>query len=421
MHVVFLASGEPSSSSSSSSPNDDTLTPQAVSANAHRAFDVLIPSQRPLITTYADIEEFVTKHDKTHQIRWGFAMDFAERLPWLLHPEVVYRLNSKRWLAECGELRSANDRVVDCEIRPCENATSKSNSTSKGGRKELWSYCGGDDCSDCTKAVEEETERVLKILREAEIPYVLKLTQSLSSVGTNIVTSEPEREALVEKIREYLSEYLPRVTEENKHLYTTSLILSECIGGETAALNFYVRRDGNVVFLGACHQLSTGEGGRQATAITYADQKELEKKYAAVLGRIGKVLCKEGYWGAVGADVMETEKGEQVVIDLNVRTPLSLVLYLLREHFERMRGFGIAIVYECVMLKVGRGELQRRFAKEFGQGRIVLLGSTRLGKEEKWAYGMVLAGKWREEVEELSERILRLEADDGGEGEAGGA
>jgi hypothetical protein len=328
-------------------------------------------------------------------------MDFAEQLPYLLHPEHIYKLNSKRWLAEC-DLKSANDRVLDCEIE-CSNHRTKDG---------LW-YYGGESCKECSDGVEEEVKRICRVLESRQPPYVLKLTQSLSAVGTDLVKDTDSQDETSDKIGSYLRSYLPRITQENAHLYTTSLILSKFIAGETMALNFYVRRNGDAIFLGACHQLSTGESGRQATAITYASQPRLEMKYRATIERIAQTLHAEGYWGPIGADIMEDpETGTLFAIDLNVRVPLSLLLYLLKTHFNDNHGLGMSLVYECVMLKISREELEKTFAKEFSEARIVLLGSTRLGKREVWAYGMVIAGEDKGKIDELSDRILEYEAKD---------
>ena len=136
----------------------------------------------------------------------------------------------------------------------------------------------------------------------------------MSSVGTLIAKDESKRKEIVDWTESYLREYSPRITEDNAHMLTTALILSDFIPGETMALNFFVKRDGSVEFLGACHQLSTGESGRQATAITYADQTELQKKYQPVLDGIGRELHKEGYCGPVGADIMENPDDRYVLL-----------------------------------------------------------------------------------------------------------
>lgn len=330
-------------------------------------------------------------------------MDFAERLPYLFHPELIYKLNSKRWLAECA-LRSANDDIIDCEIS-CQDHQLK---TDKG--KEEW-YYGGSECHKCTAGIEAEIQRILNIIKKRQYPYVLKLTQSLSSVGTILVQSEEERNDAIKEIEDYLTTYLARITKDNAHLNTTTLILSDFVPGKTNAINLHVNRDGSIVFLGACHQLATGATGRQATAITYADQKELEKKFQKTNEKIGKTLHDEGYHGPVGADIMEDKDGNQFTIDLNVRTPLSLVLYLLKGHFNDERGFGVALVYECMMLKISRDDFEKKFEKEFKEGRIVIMGSAKLGPDkEKYGYGLILAGEDKDAVDKLSDRVIEYEA-----------
>lgn len=321
------------------------------------------------------------------------------------HAEVVYKLNSKRWLADCS-LKSANDLIVDCEVKCPEHTTPQG----------LW-YYGGSECRLCGSGMETDIHRILNILQDHP-PYVLKLTQSLSSVGTLIVRNDEERAKVKTQIEQYLREYLPRVTQENAHILTTALILSDCIPGETMALNFFVKHDGSVVFLGACHQQSTGESGRQATAITYADQPQLEKKYRQVLDKIGRELHQEGYYGPVGADIMENpDDGTLFTIDLNVRSPLSFVLYNLRGHLNRERGFAMSLVYECIMLTLSRDDFESTFTQEMQDARIILIGSTQLSGKEGWAHGMIVAGADQEELDEISDRILQYEVE-GGQGDA---
>lgn len=349
------------------------------------------------------IKNFSPNGDKI--VRWGFALDFAEKVPSVLHPEQMYKLNSKRWLAECS-LKSANDRIIDCEAHCSEHKTTSG----------LWYFVS--TCSECSSAVDSEIGRVRQILSDRKAPFVLKLTQCLGSVGTSLVKDEDEKVELIEYISSVLREGLPRITQDNAHIHPTSLVVSDFIPGETAALNFYVRRDGSVRFCGACHQLSTrgGDGGRQQTALTWSEQDKLEKKYREVLQRIGSVLHDEGYYGPAGADVMQhPDDPTKYVIDLNVRTATSLVLGLLRGHCEQ-RGFDASLVFECLILKIPRDELEKRFEVEFEQGRIILLGNTKLGKVDMWAYPVVLTGEDQSTVQALSEKILEYEA--GGNEEA---
>lgn len=335
-------------------------------------------------------------------------MDFTETLPSVNNAEHVYKLNSKRWLGSCP-LKSANDDLIDCKIE-CPDHMTEDN---------LW-YFGGLDCRLCGSGIEAEVHRIRYILWDRP-PYVLKLTQSLSSVGTLIVKDEQTRKDVINQIDKYLRDYLPRVTKENAHLLTTSLIMSDLIPGETMALNFFVKRDGSVEFLGACHQQSTGETGRQATAITYADQEKLQKKYQSTLDEIGRVLHEENYFGPVGADIMENPDDHTLfTIDLNVRSPLSMVLYVIRSHLNKERGHSMSIVYECIMLTVSREEFESRFEKEMEEAKIILMGSTKLGKKSEWAYGVIVSGGSQDDIDRLSNAILELEVEDGQAAEAAG-
>ena len=330
-------------------------------------------------------------------------MDIAERAPNVFDPDLIYLLNSKRWLADAiaktdGDLPAPNDILIDTEIK-CERHITKHG---------FW-YNGGRGCQTCTLAIPVEAARVTKILEERKLPYVLKLTQSLSSVGTNIVTTEDQRSDTTKKIRRTLLDYLPRISKENAHLYPMTKVLSDLIPGRTMALNFFVRRDGSCLFSGACHQLATGMTGRQNTAITYADQEKLEQHYRPTLEKMSKLLHNEGYYGQVGIDIMEdAENGKQYVIDANVRTALSMLLYQLRGHFER-HGHKMAMVYECIFMSVPREEFEENFSDEFEEARIVILGGTKLGKKNVWGFGVVLAGADKDELDDLSDRILKLE------------
>ena len=261
------------------------------------------------------------------------------------------------------------------------------------------------------------------MLGNRELPFVLKLNQSLGSVGTMLVKTEEDKQETIKHITAILCESLPRLTRDNAHIYPTLLIMSEFLPGKTMALNFFVRRDGTPIWLGGCHQLSTRgtEGGRQQTALTWTHQDKLKQKYKTTLESIGRVLHDEGYYGPAGADIMETADGTQYVIDLNVRTSTSLILGILRGHCEQ-RGFNASAVFECLLLGICREELEKRFEKEFEEGRIILLGTTRLGKKEKWASPVVLTGEDQDTVKSLSERVLQFEAvGGGGAGDAGGA
>lgn len=121
---------------------------------------------------------------------------------------------------------------------------------------------------------------------------------------------------------------------------------------------------------------------------------------------------------------------------------LNFSLYLLKSHCEA-RGFGVVMAFECIILEISRvsekrledydfpccgwdmltllavslkEELGDKFRQEAQEGRLIVLGSTRLGAGNNvWAFPVVLAGETQENVKELSERILKYEMGKGDE------
>ena len=432
MEVVYLACEE-------GDGWDWTLGVAEVERNARRAYGVLEENGRPKLRVVGGLgelervmsEEGGRKGSKADgelvkPIRWGFALDAAENMPYVFHPDLIYKLNSKRWLAETSEFADPGGvEIIDCEV-DCPRlkghmggGVNNGLGDDKGKETKGWSYDA--DCPDCEKAMEHEVDRILNILRTRKLPYVLKLTQSLSSIGTHIVNAEDARKKTLETVSEYLKEYLPRITPSNTYLHTTSLILSDAIQdkhgnpAETIALNFFVPQPGShdpePTWLGACTQLATGASARQATAIRYADQSALEQQYHDILRQISQILQKEGYYGFAGADIMTDANGVPYVVDLNVRSALSGVLYVLKGHLYEGRGFEVAEVFECLKLRISRGEFEGVFEKELMEGKIVILGSTRLGERREWCYGMVVAGKDMGGIGEVVERMEGFEVE----------
>ena len=399
--------------------DDSTLGMAAVDKNAQRSFAVIAEEQRPKVNTYANVDDLVARYSAdfpTRKIRWGFAIDCAEKLPYVFHPELTYMLNSKRWLGAHDTLKSANDTIIDvgllCPSHQVAAETMHNQGSSLDDPRSLW-YFGGTECKTCNQGIEREITRVLDILNHRPVPFVLKLNQSLSSVGTVLSVTESDRPKLLQVVREHLELYLPRITKQNAHLFPISLVVSDFVKADTIAVNFYVRggsHAGEVVFLGACTQLATGQGGRQTTMIRYAEQEQMEERLRKTLDKMGKALASTGYYGAAGADVMEDETGEQFVIDLNVRTSLSHVLYLLKGHFDKERGYGVALIYECLVLTISRDEFEERMAQEISEAKVVVIGCAGLGGSGNHAYGLLVAGKDQEETQKISEKLFEWEA-----------
>ena len=412
MNVIFIGCDD-------HCPDDPTLGKDAVDENARRSFAAIAKDQRPKVNTYANMKDLTARYAKDfpdRQIRWGFAIDSAEQLPYVFHPDLTYMLNSKRWLGASELLKSANDVIIDVELLcPKHQVSSKTiqNQGSKRDSPDTFWYFGGPDCKECEQGMGRELTRIVGLLNNRPVPFVLKLNQSLSSVGTVITVTEPDRPGLIEVVLEHLKLYLPRISKENAHLFPISLVMTDFIKADTVALNFYVRggkHAGESIFLGGCTQLATGQGGRQTTMIRYPEQEKMEKRFRQTLDKMGKPLARTGYYGAAGADVMEDGAGNKCVIDLNVRTSLSHVLYLLKGHLHNERGYGVALIYECLVLTVSRDEFEKRMVAELHEAKVIIIGCAGLGDSGNHAYGLVVAGDDQDEMERISDKMFAWEA-----------
>lgn len=91
-------------------------------------------------------------------------------------------------------------------------------------------------------------------------------------------------------------------------------------------------------------------------------------------------LHKYGYFGPIGADILETAPVDTestdstanfYIVDLNVRMSGSICLPLLRSHF-RKRGFSCGSSFG-ITVKATRDEFIKQWQKEFESGRMCIL------------------------------------------------
>jgi len=126
------------------------------------------------------------------------------------------------------------------------------------------------------------------------------------------------------------------------------------------------------MFLG-CTEQRFEDGYWSGSSIDYRKQAALSKRLDSTMRSIAHFLWSRGYYGPVGADVTEDRAGTQWIIDLNVRTPSSLILTLLRCHFYVERGFHIARLLPDLRPCVSRDELEAALQTEWLQALLSLL------------------------------------------------
>ena len=96
------------------------------------------------------------------------------------------------------------------------------------------------------------------------------------------------------------------------------------------------------------------------------------------MNKMGAFLHSYGYYGPVGADVLESPNlrdgmaaSDFYVVDLNVRVSGSLNLVLLKNHLFEQRGLRHAISF-FVKSDHDRDHLISKFQRQFEEGRIII-------------------------------------------------
>lgn len=218
-------------------------------------------------------------------------------------------------------------------------------------------------------------------IRARELPFVLKLPMSGAGKGTFVVTSEEERTELIEKLeKNILIKMLSWLIPANAHLNPASLVLmdyiSELVGNW--GITFFVTQTGKSIFLGASEQRLKAKVRWKGSTIDYLAQERLQERFTPIMNQIGDWLHSYGYYGPIGADVLESPSGRNgetatdlYVVDLNVRTSGSLNIVLMGEFFSKQRGFHLATSF-FLESEHNRDFMMSKFSKEFEEGRIVI-------------------------------------------------
>ena len=75
----------------------------------------------------------------------------------------------------------------------------------------------------------------------------------------------------------------------------------------------------------------------------------------------------------MGVDVLEDGHGGQWVVDMNVRTPGSLPVGVLKGHFSTERGLHVGYMLSGIRLPYSRDKFLEHFRVQFEEGRIVII------------------------------------------------
>ena len=351
-------------------------SPRPHQADAYHVFDQLTPLQRPELTFVKKPSDI--KFGLESRVAVVSPMDCLLSLPHLVDPEAHYEALSKRGLALSG-LPTPATEIVDTVLGPAQ-------------------------ISD-HQLVDSEVQRMMARIRARQLPFVIKVPQSLSGHGTFLVRTEANRTDAIRTFEPETKRMLNQINSLNAHISPCSLILQSMIPGEAVALSFLITKSGRPIFTACCSQIFHPNGKWAGNFCDYRKQESLRARYADTAAKLGAYLHKLGYWGPVGADIMTDADGGQLVIDLNARVTGSHPLGALRGHFVRL-GLNVANVFSCLTLALTREEFEEEFRQELLHVGSMMINAWLHMKDGKTSLATVaLAAEDKEKLNELLERL----------------
>ncbi|KAF7188337.1 hypothetical protein HII31_10401 [Pseudocercospora fuligena] len=242
--------------------------------------------------------------------------------------------------------------------------------------------------------MEQQVSAIITDLRKRPLPFVVKGNQLFGGAGTWVLTSEEDREELIDDLMTggLLRKLLSYITASNEHLNLGTVVIQEVVHDpvQDVGLTFFVKADGTSEFLAASEQMiDRGSSAWVGSTIDYSKQGEWHKTLEPLMQQIGFWLREHAYIGPVGADILETKSGERLIVDLNVRTTGSLCLPLLSKHFTS-RELNAASSFS-ITVEQDRDQFIGTWRKEFEEGRFIIVAwyhEASLGT----SYGDVVVG-----------------------------
>ena len=151
---------------------------------------------------------------------------------------------------------------------------------------------------DCSQA---------KILETPQFPCIAKLTHGYAGLGNFVLENEQSLQAMNSEV----SSHWPGC-----ELVFNAII--ENIRGDYG-VQFYLRRDGAVVWLGFTEQKFDVDGRWCGGWFSSIKQHQLVPKVEDIVLASAKYLSSQGYFGVVGIDILEDSDDRHYLVDVNPR------------------------------------------------------------------------------------------------------
>ncbi|KAL4739355.1 hypothetical protein BDV11DRAFT_170152 [Aspergillus similis] len=354
---------------------DDATTVDGQSRqDTEQVLSQLPENQRPSVVYVKEASEITLPPNAV--IAMANPMDLAEHLPVAVPLESHYRGLSKRELALSG-LPTPPSVVADTALNP-------------------------QTVTDATLRA-KEVQRMLHLVKDQPIPFVVKLPQGLSGQGTFLVNEE-DRDRALTVLAEAVDSML-QLNGSNAHLNPASLIVQEMCPGTSVAVALFLTKDGHATISSCCSQRIDSKGHWDGASIDFTQQDRLKAEYAGLVEKLAVYMHDLGYYGPLGIDVMTSDTGEQWIIDLNTRPTGSHPLGYMTNHLYYRRGFKHAAIYFPVYLRLSITDFHEKFRTELEAGRIIVAGwSHELGNRSS-VTTLIIAGEDEMAIDKVASRV----------------
>ncbi|KAK3331282.1 hypothetical protein B0H66DRAFT_546203 [Apodospora peruviana] len=396
-------------------------SPEQVEHDRHEAeatISVLDPSQRPELVFCAGPSNIPVEEKGIDKLAYKVVLDGLEKYKLTHDLETHWFLNSKAGLALSG-LPTPRVQIVEVEgfSGPAEECCDVCRTVNA---EQDIDFIPARKCSGPRgQWLDAQANRVIDAIADRKVSFVLKNQQTFGGAGTWVITTEEQKEALLDDMKREdgpLRKLLAQITVENHHLSPGSLVISDIVKDPIGdyGLTFLVKESGEAEFLAASEQMIDGNNAWLGSTINYDNQERLHDKFKDVIERTAKWVASHGYFGPVGVDVLETatpgetatHSGEVTafhIVDLNVRTSGSLSLPLLRGHFVG-RGLNCASSFS-ITVKATRREFMEKWKQDFEAGRMFIVSWYEDESVEESVADVVIGAEGEAELEELMGRV----------------
>jgi hypothetical protein len=352
-----------------------TATERSHRLDARRTYERLQASQRPNLN-FIETPEQAVQLGQTKKIATVSPMDFLDHDPEItvMPQEAHWKMLSKRTLAESG-LPTPPTQIIESELVAPSNGAAVD-----------------------PDVLDKETTRILALLADRPLPFVLKLDYGYGGHAVFVVRDEEQRQHCLDTLREQLPDFLP-----------TCLLVQDLLPGKCTAVSFFVTKPGRAVFVGVSEDVQKADGSWAGGMMDYAAQDELAAQYNDIMNTVAAYVHERGFYGPMGVDTMTDDQGKIHVIDLNVRHPGSYTMKLMKKHFLENLKLPFAGLLTPVPIMGDRDAFERKFQDEIDSGRLVITawchGKAAGGLVTYSAAGMVAGAETREELLEFMDRL----------------